>query len=331
MKQHIAHVIKTNKFPPFICRLARFSDWYCAKRATAVLLRLQSRYRHGIALNANNVGPVKGKNKFTYTPVTMQDLQLAEAEIIKLVQRDAFSEELEALTSLRSSSGTANCEAKRNKGLPQFSPLCKLDPFVDEAGILRVGGRIRNVELCTHSKHPAILPKCGHITDLIVCYYHRSVQHQIRGITLNEIRSCGFWIIGGTSVVSKHISKCVKCRRLRGVLQGQKMADLPNDRLEPAPPFTYSAVDHFGPWYVKEGRRELKRYGVLFTCMSSRAIHLEVAHTLNTDSFINLLSVTDGISRLTLSTLNCNQRLLPFADFKSSSLAGINVNRSLLL
>ena len=65
------------------------------------------------------------------------------------------------------------------------------------------------------------------------------------------------------------------------------MADLPNDRLEPAPPFTYSAVDYFGPWYVKEGRRELKRYGVLFTCMSSRAIHLEVAHTLNTDSFIN--------------------------------------------
>ena len=65
------------------------------------------------------------------------------------------------------------------------------------------------------------------------------------------------------------------------------MADLPNDRLEPAPPFTYSAVDYFGPWYVKEGRRELKRYGVLFTCMLSRAIHLKVAHTLNTDSFCN--------------------------------------------
>ena len=59
-----------------------------------------------------------------------------------------------------------------------------------------------------------ILLKCGHITDLIVCYYHRSVQHQGRGITLNEIRSCGFLIIGGTSVVSKHISKCMKCRRL---------------------------------------------------------------------------------------------------------------------
>ena len=65
------------------------------------------------------------------------------------------------------------------------------------------------------------------------------------------------------------------------------MADLPEDRLEPAPPFTFSAVDYFGPWYVKEGRRELKRYGVLFTCLSSRAIHLEVSNSLDTDSFLN--------------------------------------------
>ena len=65
------------------------------------------------------------------------------------------------------------------------------------------------------------------------------------------------------------------------------MADLPKDRLEPTPPFTYCAVDYFGPWYIKKGRSEHKRYGVLFTCMASRAIHLEVAHTLDADSFIN--------------------------------------------
>lgn len=65
------------------------------------------------------------------------------------------------------------------------------------------------------------------------------------------------------------------------------MADLPEDRVQSAPPFTYCAVDYFGPWYVKEGRRQLKRYGVLFTCMASRAVHLEVANSLTTDSFIN--------------------------------------------
>ncbi|KXJ08734.1 hypothetical protein AC249_AIPGENE20872 [Exaiptasia diaphana] len=67
------------------------------------------------------------------------------------------------------------------------------------------------------------------------------------------------------------------------------MADLPADRLERAPPFSYSAVDYFGPWTIKEGRKELKRYGVLFTCMACRAIHLELANTLDTSSFIHAL------------------------------------------
>ena len=52
-------------------------------------------------------------------------------------------------------------------------------------------------------------------------------------------------------------------------------------------PFSYCAVDYFGPWHVKEGRRQLKRYGVLFTCLAPRAVHLEVAYSLTADSFIN--------------------------------------------
>ena len=67
------------------------------------------------------------------------------------------------------------------------------------------------------------------------------------------------------------------------------MSDLLQDRLEPSPPFTFCGVDYFGPWVIKEGRREMKRYGVVFTCLASRVIHLEVAKTLETDSFINVL------------------------------------------
>ena len=65
------------------------------------------------------------------------------------------------------------------------------------------------------------------------------------------------------------------------------MADLPEDRVQSAPPFSYCAVDYFGPWYIKEGRRQLKRYGVFFTCLASKAVHLEVANLLTTDSFMN--------------------------------------------
>lgn len=84
------------------------------------------------------------------------------------------------------------------------------------------------------------------------------------------------------------------------------MANLPEDRLEPAPPFTHCGVDYFGPWLIKEGRKELKRYGVLFTCLSSRAIHLEVSATLETDSFINPLR--RFISRRgPVRTIRCDQ------------------------
>ena len=67
------------------------------------------------------------------------------------------------------------------------------------------------------------------------------------------------------------------------------MSDLPPDRLEATAPFVYSAVDYFGPWLIKEGRKEVKHYGVLFTCLSCRAIHLEIANSLDTSSFINAL------------------------------------------
>ena len=64
-------------------------------------------------------------------------------------------------------------------------------------------------------------------------------------------------------------------------VQEQRMAELPPDRLEPAPPFTNCAVDYFGPFVIKEGQREGQ--------MASRAVHIEVAATLETDSFINAL------------------------------------------
>ena len=63
------------------------------------------------------------------------------------------------------------------------------------------------------------------------------------------------WIVRCSIVVSKLILECTTCRKIRATTQEQKMADLPHDRLEPAPPFSYCGVDYFGRWYVKEGWR----------------------------------------------------------------------------
>ena len=108
-------------------------------------------------------------------------------------------------------------------------------------------------------------------------------------ITANEIRASGIWIVGCRAVVSGYI-RCVICRRFRGALHTQKMAQLPDDRLQCTPHFTYCAVDYFGPFNIKDRRSVVPRYGVLFTCMMSLDIHLETANSLESDSFINALS-----------------------------------------
>ena len=67
------------------------------------------------------------------------------------------------------------------------------------------------------------------------------------------------------------------------------MANLPTDRIECTHPFTNVGVDLFGPFVIKEGRKELKKYGVIFICQSVRAVHLESSNTLETNSFILVL------------------------------------------
>ena len=115
--------------------------------------------------------------------------------------------------------------------------MYRLDPFLDDDGLIRVGGRIKRASLSFTTKHPIILPRESHATNLLVQSCHTNVNHMGRGTTHNELRQRGYWLIGGTSVVSNYITRYVVCRRLCGFLQHQKMADLPKDRIEPSPPF----------------------------------------------------------------------------------------------
>lgn len=91
------------------------------------------------------------------------------------------------------------------------------------------------------------------------------------------------------------VHKCVTCRKLRGWLEvKKKMANLPADRVTMDPPFTHVGVDVFGPWNVTSCRTrghsaESKRWVVMFTCLSTRAVHLEVVESMSTSSFINAL------------------------------------------
>ncbi|XP_067055873.1 uncharacterized protein [Acropora muricata] len=259
-------------------RLRSFSDWYRAKRAIALCFLFVNKARRREKMKEQSKEKVE---------LMVDDLQRAEKAILKSVQESHFSKEINSLQLLPSNCSVECRESTKRRDCLKAGPLYKLDPFVDEEGILRVGGRLRRAALPDTVKFPIILPRGSHVTTLIIRHIHENTEHQGRGITLNEVRANGYWILGGSGAVSSYISRCVVCRKLRAAPQRQKMADLPEDRVEPAPPFTHCAVDYFGPWNIKEGRKELKRYGVLFTCLASRAVHLETASTLETDSFIN--------------------------------------------
>ena len=107
--------------------------------------------------------------------------------------------------------------------------------------------------------------------------------------TLQEIRNSGIWIINWNWLVQHVIYNCVKCRSMRGRIDQQIIVDLPKDRVNEAPPFTYCGVDLFGPFLVKERWSEMKRYGALFTYLASRAVHIEVVASMETDSLIMAL------------------------------------------
>ena len=159
--------------------------------------------------------------------------------------------------------------------------------FVD--GLLRVGGRLASALIPLESKHQIILPKKDHVTNLVAKYYHIISGHSGREYVLNLVRE-KFWIINASFVIRRVLSKCLSCRRRQRPLCEQKMADLPADRITPdKPPFTSVGVDCFGPLQVRRGRSLVKRYGVIFTCMTICAVHLEVAHSLDTDSFLMAL------------------------------------------
>ena len=180
------------------------------------------------------------------------------------------------------------------KPLPRNSSISNLYPFIDSHGILRVGGRLKRSELNLNEKHPIIIPKNHHIATLFIRNFHEAVCHQGRHFTSGAVRAAGYWIIGERRLIASILHKCVRCRRLRGKHMNQVMSDLPEERLHPSPPFTFIGIDAFGAWNIvtrksRGGQVNNKRWAVIFTCLYTRAIHIEVIEELSSSSFINCL------------------------------------------
>lgn len=194
---------------------------------------------------------------------------------IQFCQREKFSMEIASLESGKS-------KIRKN------SAIYKLNPILED-GLLRAGGRLCKIAMPEEVKHPVILSKEQHISKLILKHIHEQTGHGGRNHILSTLRR-KHWIIHANAAARKVLSSCVFCSQQKGKLGEQRMADLPSERLTvDLPPFTNVGVDYFGPIEVKRGRSLVKRYGVIFTCVASRAVHLDIAYSLDTDSCINAL------------------------------------------
>jgi hypothetical protein len=268
-------------------RFERFSSLLSLQRAIATLIVKIRKFKH--RRNQANQ-PEEEKNVPQY--LSTEVLEQAKMVIVRATQREKFDQELRQLQRTNK-----NVDARRhlkdstNKKLKRSTRLYRLDPFVDGDGILRVGGRLRRAELELGEKHPIILPRNDHVSNPVVRHYHGQVHHQGRCITRGAVRQAGYWIVGGYKVVSKEIHSCVTCKKLRGRPLEQQMADLPADRMEIGAPFTNVGFDVFGPWEVhtrrtRGGAAKSKRWGLVFTCLTSRAIHIELLESMDASAFI---------------------------------------------
>ena len=246
--------------------IKHYSTWTRLRRAVAWIRRVLQFLK-----KKTHTGEEMRTESEEKAELTMEDLKDAERCIVQHVQRTSFRQELEDL------------EAGRHVRLS--SRIVKLSPYLEE-GCLRVGGRLENSALSWAAKHPLILPGSGEVVDLIIADAHRRVGHEGRQHVMSELRN-QYWVLKANSAVRRTLSSCLSCRRRLKPVESQKMANLPPDRVEEGePPFTSTGVDYFGPFYTTRGRKKVKKYGVIFTCLSVRAVHIEIAESMSTDSFI---------------------------------------------
>lgn len=203
------------------------------------------------------------------------EMERVEEECIKYYQNLIYGKEVEELT--------------KNGRVKKRSSLITLSPFLDEKGLIRVGGRLQNASLTNNTKHPIIIPKNQHITKLLVSEAHTKTLHGGIQLMMTYLRS-KYWIIGLKSTVRKCIHNCKTCIIDKAKVKNQFMGQLPAVRVTPHRPFLNSGVDFAGPVLMRtskgRGHHATKGYICLFVCMATRAIHLEAVTDLTSQAFI---------------------------------------------
>ena len=260
---------------------------------SADLYTLKKRLTYLIAFKQYVIAKVKHK-EFCRPPLTADVFEKSFVDVIWYVQNSCFGVVIELLKQKSSDAfvsilkkltdNAVNSDDLRR--ISELKSLRDLRPCVDDRQMLRVDGRLENSELPVDSKHPLILPGSHALTRLIVLNEHVLAGHAGPSYVLMKTRQ-RFWIIRGISSVKRYLSDCSKCVRRKATPIRQLMADLPVCRVTATnKPFKFSGCDFLGPLRFRQGRSECKAWGLLFTCLCTRCIHVEIVTSLDLNSFL---------------------------------------------
>ena len=157
--------------------------------------------------------------------------------------------------------------------------------------VLVAGSRFESWQQCSYNdKNPAILSAKSEFAKLYAMKIHNQSHSGVLAVAA-KIRS-KYWIVGLRRLLRSIKFHCVTCKRLDKQLESQQMGQLPEYRLKPAPAWSYISLDLFGPILIRgetNKRTQGKAYGVIYTCLLSRAIHLDLAASYDTESFLMTL------------------------------------------
>ena len=215
------------------------------------------------------------KSNHTVGHITTIESDYALKIILKLTQKVYFNKEIQTLLS--------------NKLLNRKSFLLSLTPFVDNDGLLRVGGRLQLSKYQYNKRHPILLPKNDHLTNIIFIHEHKRLLHASPKLLLNSIRET-YWPISGLNTAKRIVRECVTCCRFKANTHKELMGSLPQERVSYTHPFYSTGVDYAGPFILKNdvarSKKTFKGYVCLFICMATKALHLEIVTALSTDAFM---------------------------------------------
>lgn len=204
--------------PPSWDLFTLYYAWRKLLHVTAYILRFIDNNRH----NPHRCGPL-----------SRQELDAAQLRIFKIVQEETFPEDLACLWNNKI------CSTR----------LQRLSPFLDQDGLLRVGGRLRNADLPQDVSHPFILPKKHSVVDLYIDFFH--IKHHAGAQLTLSLLAQHVWILSARRVVRSRIFGCLICFRHKPKNTPLLMGDLPKVRVTPARAFLSTGIDYDGPVTLK--------------------------------------------------------------------------------